>query len=283
LTSYNLGIQVDEGTPAKVAELYAVISKLAPKSNTESLTDVKLEQAIKKLCIPFLRKSAFLVDSCSLSSSFSHQFSEFSSNLNKDEFAALTELLHVPNSINEILSLIPHQQLWIEELFSNAAFFKFFINMTPPLPFQLSKLESDFQDLITRAMSMKCDKCQLVPKSPALCLFCGKVICVNGACCRDIEEVSEATTHSAQCAGRGIIFLVKDCAVFVIRKREGKYVQGCFFPSIYLDKYGEDDLGFVRGKPLFLNAARYEEVRSLALSLNFDDEVMRRDAKRYRI
>lgn len=50
---------------------------------------------------------------------------------------------------------------------------------------------------------------------------------------------------------------------------------GGFFPSIYLDKYGDQDIGFSRGKPLFLSLERLEELRKYWLNQisTFDHQI----------
>ena len=42
--------------------------------------------------------------------------------------------------------------------------------------------------------------------------------------------------------------------------------KGYFNPSPYLDAHGESDLGLKRGKPLFLNQSRYNELAKLWLN-----------------
>lgn len=49
--------------------------------------------------------------------------------------------------------------------------------------------------------------------------------------------------HIANCSGQGLLFLVEDCAVLYVRKKVGANMQGCVMPPIYLDKYGEPDIG----------------------------------------
>lgn len=58
-----------------------------------------------------------------------------------------------------------------------------------------------------------------------------------------------------------------------------------YFPSIYLDKYGDEDKDFARGKPLFLNQDRLEEIRKVWLNpiTLFDHQVDQQNPREYNI
>jgi hypothetical protein len=47
------------------------------------------------------------------------------------------------------------------------------------------------------------------------------------------------------CSGKGLFFLVKECAIFVGRRIEENHnsVNGYFYGTVYVDKYGEEDPG----------------------------------------
>jgi E3 ubiquitin-protein ligase UBR1 len=152
--------------------------------------------------------------------------------------------------------------------------------------------------LLTHWNDKKCNKCKSVPKIPALCLFCGDLICLHSPCCTevvdDFNSLSETVQvskgkrlffkslkHMRKCSGQGVFFLFKECVVLLARKVDGAYVNGGFFNSVYLDKYGEEDVGFKRGKPLFLEPGRYEELRKMWLQHGLDDNVVKRGPKHY--
>ena len=52
--------------------------------------------------------------------------------------------------------------------------------------------------------------------------------------------------------------MVKKCVVLLLHAQKG-----FFHNSPYLDAHGESDLGLKRGKPLFLNDGRYNELVKL--------------------
>lgn len=76
---------------------------------------------------------------------------------------------------------------------------------------------------------------------PAMCLVCGQMLCCDAFCCKETvhgRNVGSCTAHAYKCgAGTGIFLRVRDCVVLLINGI-GK---GCFYPSPYLDAYGETD------------------------------------------
>lgn len=66
--------------------------------------------------------------------------------------------------------------------------------LSPTQSFQFIPLENDFQDLLTHWADKPCNKCKTVPKIPALCLFCGTLICLHSACCK--EPIDDFTSIS---------------------------------------------------------------------------------------
>jgi E3 ubiquitin-protein ligase UBR1 len=85
------------------------------------------------------------------------------------------------------------------------------------------------------------------------------------------------------CSIKGVYLLIKECAVFLAKRLDGPYVNGTFWNAIFLDKYGEEDIGFKRGKPLFLDTASYNQLRQLWLDHSIDDAVHRKGARHYNL
>ncbi|CAN0530175.1 unnamed protein product, partial [Ectocarpus sp. 8 AP-2014] len=86
---------------------------------------------------------------------------------------------------------------------------------------------------------------------PAVCLVCGEVLDASGR--------GECTRHAAECGcGTGLFFLLQECAVLLMHGRRAAY-----FPSPYVDAYGERQRHSFRGRPLYLDQRRYDVVRGL--------------------
>lgn len=59
-------------------------------------------------------------------------------------------------------------------------------------------------------------------------------------------------------SGIGIFFLVQKCTVLLMHNNKSAYSA-----SLYVDEHGEEDPGLRRGRPLFLNEARYRALENL--------------------
>jgi Proteolysis_6 C-terminal len=67
------------------------------------------------------------------------------------------------------------------------------------------------------------------------------------------------TLHARKTAsGIGIFFLVQKCTVLLMHNNKSAYS-----PSLYVDEHGEEDPQLKRGRPLFLNEARYRALELL--------------------
>jgi hypothetical protein len=59
--------------------------------------------------------------------------------------------------------------------------------------------------------------------------------------------------------------MLRMCAVLIVR--ENRYAASS---SLYLDEHGEEDLRLVRGKALFLNEPKYQELLTLFVTNGVD-------------
>ncbi|CAO2198997.1 unnamed protein product [Urochloa humidicola] len=141
---------------------------------------------------------------------------------------------------------------------------------TPAVPFRLMQLPPVYQVLLERYIKMQCPDCGLVPDEPALCLLCGKLCSPSWKpCCRS----GKCPSHATQCgAGVGIFLLVRKTTILLQRS-----ARLAFWPSPYLDAFGEEDHEMHRGKPLYLSEERYAALTYLVASHSLDrtSEVLR--------
>jgi hypothetical protein len=135
-----------------------------------------------------------------------------------------------------------------------------------PTAFQLWKLPKEFVQVI-QTYKTKCERCGTVPSEPALCLLCGKLCCAGTDCCKRKNSMTrkvegECWYHSAECSrGQGAVLLVSQSMVLLFNTRSG-YA----YSSPYLDSHGEEDPGLKRGRPLFLDSLRYDQLRQFILT-----------------
>jgi E3 ubiquitin-protein ligase UBR1 len=63
-----------------------------------------------------------------------------------------------------------------------------------PGTYELFRLPEKFEDMSIDWVERKCRKCNTRPNYPAICLFCGKMVCLAGDCCTEAES-GECTIH----------------------------------------------------------------------------------------
>lgn len=96
----------------------------------------------------------------------------------------------------------------------------------------------------------------------AICLLTGAVM-RSGSSRRPFQRAQRppgaCTIHARKTgSGIGIFFLVQKCTVLLMHNNKSAYS-----PSLYVDEHGEEDPGLRRGRPLFLNDARYRALENL--------------------
>ncbi|KAJ2703649.1 E3 ubiquitin-protein ligase ubr1 [Coemansia sp. IMI 209128] len=192
------------------------------------------------------------------------------------ECARLLKLLHLPD-LHHILDLESQPTMrvaaegWLRELrafrrrhtspMSLGAGYTMAVPMGMPTLYSLVDLPERFEVLFERSAKAFCPRCNGIPSDPALCLLCGGFVCSQSFCCEE-DGIGECNMHMKTCGGTvGVYLLVKKCGLLLLH-----HDNGCFMSAPYLDQHGEVDLGLKRGRPLFLNKSRYEEMRRLVLT-----------------
>ncbi|KAK9463005.1 uncharacterized protein V1516DRAFT_620803 [Lipomyces oligophaga] len=137
---------------------------------------------------------------------------------------------------------------------------------------RLLRLPSSLYQFFQKLSALKCGNCNKIPEDPAICLFCGTLVCCQNYCCLK-DNIGECNRHMEECAGSiGFFLLIKKCSVLFLRQG-----QGLFFPAPYLDVHGEVDQNLKRGRPLYLSDKRYNEsVRNVWLRSEAYSKIARR-------
>ncbi|KAJ1979713.1 E3 ubiquitin-protein ligase ubr1 [Dimargaris verticillata] len=130
------------------------------------------------------------------------------------------------------------------------------IPMVWPAVMELTTLPTRFDFLFEKSNQVVCTNCNKVPSDPALCMFCGKFMCVQSFCCSH-GYYGECNLHTMECGGPiGIFLLVKKNTALLLWNDNGTFIV-----TPYRDYHGEMDLGLKRGRPLFLDQKRFDELR----------------------
>ncbi|GAA5876736.1 hypothetical protein JCM16303_006269 [Sporobolomyces ruberrimus] len=137
-----------------------------------------------------------------------------------------------------------------------------------PAIYELLGLPHHLDTLITSALERQCTRCETTPENPAVCLFCGELVCCQSFCCMAGEEEAqhgECNEHMWTCGGSiGIYFLVKRNVILYLHTDKGAFTH-----PPYLDSHGEVDNGRTRSRsvfPQYLHQGRYDEVRKVWLN-----------------
>ncbi|CAB9509609.1 protein ligase UBR1 [Seminavis robusta] len=137
--------------------------------------------------------------------------------------------------------------------------------------FSLVRLPSSFVELYSIVNKVKGrDETNLVDESDdvstsetAICLVSGTVLRSGSTrrsfSTRAARPPGACTLHARKTgSGIGIFFLVQKCTVLLMHNNKSAYSA-----SLYVDEHGEEDPGLRRGRPLFLNQARYRALEVL--------------------
>ncbi|CAO1614904.1 unnamed protein product [Sympodiomycopsis kandeliae] len=137
------------------------------------------------------------------------------------------------------------------------------LQLEHPHVYELVSLPHDLTTLLQYSQRNVCKRCAQVPPDPALCLFCGQLVCYQSFCCLDSEtNKGECNRHVAECGGNvGLFFKLKANVIFILY-----YSKGTFTFSPYLDSHGEVDVGLQKGRPQRLHRQRADELRRTWLS-----------------
>ena len=121
-----------------------------------------------------------------------------------------------------------------------------------------------------------CSYCHQVPSQPVVCLVCGFHICHPITCMYHSTSrnrmQSTLYTHAAYCGdGIGIFIFVNSAIILILKSRKqcqwGKWSKSDVksiiiiinsLGTLYLDENGEEDIGWKRGRPLYLKEQRLE-------------------------
>ncbi|KAM0953533.1 putative carboxypeptidase U transcription factor interactor and regulator Znf-B family [Dioscorea sansibarensis] len=262
-------------------------SKLALKYFFSDCIDSSLypKDVIRRLTLPYLRRCALLwqlIQSSNLAPSCNGTYTGKGLNSSMDNTSVI-ENSYVAielTSLRELekmfqicsLEVILQDELvhalakrWCQHFCGKFKVRKYehFYCCSPAIPFKLMQLPQIYQDLLQRYVKLQCCHCKSIPDEPALCLLCGKLCSPSWKyCCRE----SRCLEHAMTCgAGIGVFLLVRKTTILLQRS-----VRLAFWPSPYLDAYGEEDLNMARGEPLYLNEDRYKALACMVASHSFD-------------
>ena len=158
-------------------------------------------------------------------------------------------------SINFALNLLMFESISKAEVVKMGEIGSMSIRSATGIDFKMNFIElPERHDLfLKRFLSEKCANCGTVPKSAAICLLCGVLVCVGQVCCREDARNGECCTHRQSCSGStGVFFIIKSCSLLILSDNIGVVV-----PAPYVNSFGEHDFDLSSASALFLNKQLY--------------------------
>ncbi|KAJ4992626.1 E3 ubiquitin-protein ligase ubr1 [Stagonosporopsis vannaccii] len=219
---------------------------------------------ISSYALPFLRKAAILMHvryGVELPLTPMDQVDE-------SELSRLTTLLRLPSLHEIFLSFATRSNAghitrsivggWIRHLLWAQAGnqpLRPTISLSHPAIFELVGLPKTYDTLTDEAIRRKCPTTGKELTDPALCLFCGEIMCSQAVCCMTGKgQRGGCNQHLTKCGGQiGIFIHIRKCMVLFLNKNHGTWAV-----APYLDKHGEVDPTLRRQHQLFLNQKRYD-------------------------
>jgi E3 ubiquitin-protein ligase UBR1 len=197
------------------AKLYLSLAEIRRYFNSPALFDpestafhLTLGKHLYSQVLPFLRRVAIVARVV-----FGEP-SNLSSQSEGTEFERLVELLQIPHpntvlpvessssTLDESIQLLRNH---LSDCARSATYLQGFdlistvdklINSSAPeiehsTIYELLGLPHHLDTLITSSLERKCERCEQTPENPAICLFCGELVCCQSFCCMAGEEEAQ--------------------------------------------------------------------------------------------
>lgn len=218
------------------------------------VTDDMLAKILYSFTLPFLRRAAIVYYAVNGSYPVTNENFIVSEG---SEYNRLLSLMGIPRPRETLAN--PHSTetpivaRWLTQWAMQG-------RILPPLEYpgtyELMRLPTAYEVAAIKYAGRRCDTCGTKPSFPALCLFCGKLVCLAGDCCSEGEQ-GECNLHMRECGG--VVGMFADIKRWVILYLFAG--SGSFGPMPYLDQFGELETSLRRGHRQHLHLGRWEELR----------------------
>ncbi|KAI5295817.1 hypothetical protein KEM52_000130 [Ascosphaera acerosa] len=226
----------------------------------------------------FLRKTLILAHAA-----YGVEFAEVPAEYaNLSELNRLTVLLHLPTMadvMSEMSSTDPTKVVpqlvkgwWRNHLIEVPYMTTDYLWLPHPAIPELIGLPEHYDVLLDECTRRRCPTTGKALHDPAICLFCGEILCSQASCCQR-GALGGCNQHLTRCGGNiGLFINIRKCVVLLLHDRHGSF---CTAP--YLDDHGEPDRGLRHGRRLRLNQKRYDRLfRDVWLAHGIPSAISRR-------
>ncbi|RMZ73725.1 ubiquitin- ligase e3 component [Pyrenophora seminiperda CCB06] len=251
----------DMGESRTAADVFASMS--VPESFKNRDFALMMHTMVSTYALPFVRKAAILMH-VRYGIDLPHVAVE---RADEPELARLSTILRLP-SLSEIFASFvgPEPAVgttcsivfgWLRHLLWAQAGnnpVKPTISLSHPAIFELVGLPKNYDTLTDEAIRRRCKTTGKELTDPALCLFCGEIMCSQAVCCMTSKNRGGCNQHLAKCGGQiGLFIHIRKCMILFLNLDHGSW-----HVAPYLDKHGEVDPGLRRHHQLYLNQKRYD-------------------------
>ncbi|WWC90739.1 uncharacterized protein L201_005676 [Kwoniella dendrophila CBS 6074] len=245
--------------------MLSILRNAGPFADAEGVLNIISDEVLSKLLyshtLPFLRRCCIIYYAVSNGNyPISNQSTLdliFSQGPTTSEYRKLLSLLGIPfpkeTLSDSTTSITPIVSRWLTQW---AVQGRILPTLEYPGTYELINLPKKWESLVLKYQNKKCKKCNLKPTYPALCLFCGELVCLAGDCCNQGEE-GECNLHMRECGA--VVGMFVDIRRWIILYLYAG--SGSFGHMPYLDEHGELDISMRRGHRQYVQINRLDELR----------------------
>lgn len=263
----------------------------------DHLDDAHLAKALCSYTLPFLRRAALLHRA--VNAAYAEDGLAEPPPAEAPEYVRLLHLLHIPPPTEALPPNAQHVGLMamLLEGWTKHAYAQLW-PLFRPLPihptegervpagvpsvvlehphiYELLPLPADLAVLLQQTQQRTCRRCNTLPPTYSVCLFCGDMLCEQSYCCSDPDDEEargECNQHMEQCGGQvGAHFRVGSNAVVLMYENNGMFAS-----SPYLNSHGEVDRFLLKARPQRLSVQRYDGLRKQWLQHGIASTVARK-------
>ncbi|EAL20444.1 hypothetical protein CNBE3650 [Cryptococcus deneoformans B-3501A] len=241
--------------------MQSILRHAGPFADTDGvlalLTDDMLSKLLYSYTLPFLRRCAIIYYSVTGTYPITQPSALSTFTPATSEYNRLLTILGIPRPTetlaNSSSTETPIVARWITQW---ALHGRVMPVLEFPGTYELARLPEKWEELVLAYSDRKCGKCKTKPSYPAICLFCGTMVCLAGDCCAEGEQ-GECNLHMRECGA--VVGMFAD-----IKRWNLLYLyagSGSFGPMPYLDTHGELDISMRRGHRQIMHVGRMDELR----------------------
>ncbi|WWC63263.1 uncharacterized protein I303_105863 [Kwoniella dejecticola CBS 10117] len=258
--TYADGLDLFQGFKAIMS---SVLKNAGPFTDADGVLNLISDEDLSKLVyshtLPFLRRAAIIYHAVSGSYPLSNPetLALIENTPQMSEYRKLLVLLGIPPPRETLkdptATETPIVGRWLSQWTHQG---RILPTLEYPGTYELIRLPTKWEDLILEYQNVKCTKCRTKPTYPALCLFCGEMVCLGGDCC-SVGEEGECNLHMRECGA--VVGMFVDIRRWVILYLYAG--SGSFGHMPYLDEHGELDISMRRGHRQYVHLGRLDELR----------------------